>query len=151
MPMNPGTHETVSGLLGEDHDRLDAILLDARRAWAGLEMPRAAELFAAFASDLGKHIRGEEELLFPAFETATGFEDGPTAVMRMEHREIEAALEQIAAALAAGEKREPRAMGDMIRVLEAHNRKEEHVLYPMIDRALDGGARTAMCRDLVAL
>lgn len=95
----------------------------------------------------------EEEVLFPVFQAVSGMppNTGPTAVMILEHREIERALEGIVVALEGGEAREPAVMGDLLRLLESHNRKEEHVLYPMTDHRLEDGERSLLCKKLEAL
>lgn len=145
--------DTVSDLLGTDHDRLDEVLLEARRSWSEGDLPAAQESFHAFDVGLRRHIRAEEEILFPAFEALAGMPPnvGPTAVMRMEHREIESALEGIAGALSSGDSREPGAMKDLLRLLESHNRKEEHVLYPMTDDRMDGAERSHLCKQIEAM
>lgn len=59
---------------------------------------------------------------------------GPTAVMRMEHGQIQQLLEAIGEAIG---KRDPGAsIQALVEVLTAHNQKEENVLYPWLDRAL---------------
>jgi hemerythrin superfamily protein len=84
-------------------------------------------------------------VLFPEFEARCGM--GPTGVMRLEHREIEALLEGIglalpdhAAALAL--------RVELHRVLGDHNRKEEQVLYPMTDRTLSPEQRDSLVRRI---
>jgi iron-sulfur cluster repair protein YtfE (RIC family) len=91
----------------------------------------------------------EEEALFPVFERSTGFgTEGPTAVMRAEHVEILGVLEQIAGCLAcpdADPARFEELRSVLVAVLGDHNDKEEHVVYPLTDRAL----LPDQCRDLV--
>jgi uncharacterized protein (DUF2249 family) len=89
-----GAKRSLSEALGWDHDRLDAIWREVFEARRGGDYAGAREAFARFELGLRRHIRFEEELLFPAFEAAAGMppEGGPTGVMRAEHREIEAIL-----------------------------------------------------------
>lgn len=145
--------ESVGDLLGFDHDRLDAILAEARRAWEGGDLAAAQEGYGAFAVGLARHIRAEEELLFPAFEAVSGMppNTGPTMVMRMEHRDLERALAAIREALEAGAPSEPPEMRDLLRLLESHNRKEEYVLYPATDGRLAAEERIALCRRIESL
>ncbi len=124
--------------LSWDHDRLDALEEAAFRARAAGALQEAFNLYAEFAVGLRRHIGFEEELLFPAFEVASGMPPsaGPTAVMRAEHREIRELLDQI-----AGEIGNAAAPVESLRrsfhaVLGDHNLKEEHVLYPGTDQLL---------------
>ena len=129
--------------LAWDHDRLDALESAAFRARESGDLQNAFDLYARFAAGLRRHIGFEEEILFAAFEAASGTPSqvGPTAVMRVEHREIEDVLEQIASGIgdAASELDQLRARFHA--VLGDHNAKEEQVLYPTTDYLL--GAETA--------
>lgn len=75
--------------------------------------------------------------MFPAFEQATGMTAGPTAMMRNEHEQMRAILDDMAAAIAAN--RFDRCLGQsgmLLMFMQQHNLKEENVLYPMADQAL---------------
>ncbi|MFY3745560.1 DUF2249 domain-containing protein [Anaeromyxobacter sp. Red801] len=136
-----GAPDTVTGYLEADHRRLDAILPEVERLAAVGEYRDAARRFAEFASGLDRHIDAEEQVLFPTFEGATGMTSGPTQVMRMEHVQIRERMREAteslhredAGGLAA-------AVGGLTQVLSVHNMKEEHMLYPMSDRAVQGDA-----------
>jgi hypothetical protein len=66
----------------------------------------------------------------------TGMTTGPTTVMRGEHVEIRRLMDDVVAALEAGEAGgSGRAIHGITDVLGGHNMKEEHVLYPMADQA----------------
>ncbi len=126
--------QTVNQFMGADHDRLDDIFRrfqDVRKK----DLSGAMDLFRAFRSGLLRHIRWEEDLLFPSFEKETGMAlSGPTQVMRMEHREIKLDLEKIGADLLNGNSGQWET--PLLDVLSDHNNKEEAVLYPWIDRSL---------------
>jgi uncharacterized protein (DUF2249 family) len=125
----------INEALAWDHDRLEEI---EQRAFDLLQEgdPGARGAWADFSFGLRRHIRFEEELLFPAFERATNMGDfGPTSVMRAEHRQIEELISAIGEALAMG--RDPTSLRqELHRVLGAHNMKEEQVLYPLADQNL---------------
>jgi hemerythrin-like domain-containing protein len=95
--------------------------------WAEVESAveaGAAESIAAawrrFDQDLRRHLAMEEEILFPAFEAATGMTQG-----------------QMQAAADSGDHQELLDQGDTLHLLiQQHNQKEEHMLYPMSERAL---------------
>lgn len=145
---NRGDLRRVTEALGWDHDRLDLLAGDsfAQRALGRYEA--AGEIWADFSSGLRRHIRFEEGILFPAFDERTGMPGGvgPTAVMREEHRQIEALLDQLAAAIAAPGASAEALRADLREVLEGHNEKEEMVLYPGIDNLLS----PEECDELVA-
>jgi hemerythrin-like domain-containing protein len=139
MGMSISPHETsISSSLGADHDRLDLLLADTYERVAS-DPDFARQSFAAFVSGLKRHIDIEDNVLFVAFEERTGIRGmGPTAVMRREHREIEARLGRIADALVRPSVEQVRTEIDNLRALLAdHNMREERVLYPACDQMLD--------------
>jgi hemerythrin-like domain-containing protein len=91
-----------------------------------------------FARGFRRHLAMEEALLFPALEAATGMGDaGPTQVMRAEHQQMRAVLDQMAAAMERGDRDELLDQGDTLHILvQQHNVKEEGVLYPLAERTL---------------
>ena len=146
-----GAMREVAEALAWDHDRLDAI---EQRAFESLESGNGDEaraIWDEFAVGLRRHIRFEEEVLFPAFEERVGLsaEAGPTAVMRAEHRDIAALIEAIGRALAS--KGAPEALRAALHdLLAGHNVKEERVLYPATDRALSPPERDALVARIQA-
>jgi len=143
--------DSVSDYLEADHRRLDDILLRTQAKVAAGDMAGAAVLFAPFHDGLLRHIRIEEDLVFPDFEAATGMGGGggPTGVMRTEHTEIKRLLALLkthlgSAAPAAAEFERLRAA--LVAVLSGHNMKEEQILYPMTDRMVPA----ARLRDLMS-
>lgn len=148
----PGELRDVTEALAWDHDRLEAIEAGAFEARAAGDAAAARERFALFARGLRRHIRFEDQILFPEFEARSGIgpEAGPTAVMRMEHREIEALLDRITEAIG-----EPGASADALRkdlhrILGDHNLKEERILYPGTDRLLTPAERDELVRRIQA-
>ena len=136
----PGSRRCVFEALSWDHDRLDAFEQGAFAARAAGDLEAAGALFDRFAQGLFRHIGFEEDLLFPALESAAGWppQAGPTAVMRAEHVEIRAAVQLLRDAIG-----DPAADPTPLRhrlhgALGPHNEKEEQILYPMADRALSG-------------
>jgi len=134
----------MSGLtdpMHQHHKHCDDLFADAEAAAAEKDWARAKMSLGAFHNDLETHFRTEEELLFPAFETATGMTGGPTQMMRYEHaqmRELVARMEE-----AMREQDGEAFAGDaetLLILMQQHNMKEENILYPMIDRSLAGQA-----------
>lgn len=127
----------VSEYLGWDHQRLAAILTEVSRLVPAGAHADAARSFAEFACGLNWHIDAEETTLFPTFEQKTGILDGPTTVLREEHRLIRRRMDEVADALKANDGAAiGRAISALDDILGEHNIKEEQVLYPMTDRAM---------------
>lgn len=147
----PGAQREVNEALAWDHDRLDALEQRAFRLLESGDAPAARQAWAEFALGLKRHIRFEEELLFPAFERSLGLpaDHGPTAVMRLEHRDIEALLEAIGRGF-AGDGAGLSLRADLHDVLGQHNEKEEQVLYPSTDQALGPSASDALVARIQA-
>lgn len=107
----------------------------------------AAQLSAA----LVPHARLENEVLFPRAEAKLG-SGGPIAVMRAEHEEIEATLSSVGAVADLAEARQ--RVRRTIALAREHFRKEEVVLFPLIDEQLSAtvleqlGARWAEARGV---
>lgn len=130
----------VSEFLGSDHHRLAGILTEVTRLVGNGAHADAAPLFAEFACGLNWHIDAEEITLFPAFEQKTGVLEGPTPVLRDEHRQIRSRMDEVADALKAGDAAAAgRAITALDDILGEHNYKEEQVLYPMTDHAMVDG------------
>lgn len=138
MPM------TISSYYAIDHDEIDRLLEEFRASKSG---DRAATLatYREFKTRLERHIGWEEDILFPLFERLTGMTDnGPTTVMRAEHRQITGFLDAIDATIKDGETSTEADESALLQVLAAHNFKEEHILYPMIDRQVSAADREAV-------
>jgi hemerythrin-like domain-containing protein len=125
-----------SALFTEDHHRCDALWAELESA--GESKDRALELWRAFDLAMRRHFAMEEEVLFPAIEQATGMHGpGPTMVMRNEHAQMRAMLDQMAEAASAGDIGSLLDHGDtLLMLIQQHNLKEEGILYRLADDAL---------------
>lgn len=121
-----------------DHRRCDSGWVEVEAAAEAGDAEAVQERWRTFQNGLLKHLRMEEEVLFPAFEQATGMTaGGPTFVMRAEHDQMRGLLQQMDAAANGGEHDELIDLGDtLLMLIQQHNQKEEHMLYPMAERAL---------------
>ena len=130
------TETTISRYYADDHDRLDELFRQYQSLKA-VEWGQARNRFQDFKRGLERHIAWEEDLLFPLFEAKTGMRDvGPIIVMRHEHQQIKYFLNLIDIELQEREQApEPEEAG-LLEVLEVHNWKEEHILYPAIDQCV---------------
>ena len=135
---------TLAGYMQTDHLRLDSIMARFKASLKDGDLDEALTHFKEFDLGLRRHIKVEEELLFPAFEEKTGMRDaGPTMVMRMEHEEIRETLSRtLAATEAADSAAALEASEALVNYLTDHNMKEEHVLYPELDACVNDAERT---------
>ncbi|WKZ33809.1 MAG: DUF2249 domain-containing protein [Thermodesulfobacteriota bacterium] len=148
----PNPDITITDYLQTDHRRLDTIFEGFKAAVKDSRWEDASRAFREFSLGLKKHIRIEEEILFPVFEEKTGMRDaGPTFVMRMEHKEIQALLDQILGATdrhdAAGAES---GSSNLLGILLDHNMKEEHILYPESDAFITGSERAMVIKKAQA-
>jgi iron-sulfur cluster repair protein YtfE (RIC family) len=128
---------SITTPLFQHHKHCDEIFADAEEACGKGDWAAGAAAFELLHEQLETHFASEEELLFPAFEAATGMTSGPTEVMRGEHRQMRDLLAQMQGAV---ESRDGDAFGGaaetLLILMQQHNMKEENILYPMCDNAL---------------
>jgi iron-sulfur cluster repair protein YtfE (RIC family) len=141
--------ETITTALTNDHRYADGLFAAAVHCARRREWPACAAQLALFRTTLESHIKIEEEVLFPAFERATGTDAAPTAVMRTEHREL---LETLAALNAASIAEDGIRFDALVRsfspFMAMHSTKEEHMLYPICDRMVGEPTREQVVTKL---
>mgnify|MGYP002864561550 CR=1 FL=1 len=128
----------LTAFFEQDHRDCDARWVDVEELLDADDIDAARPAWLKFHSGLRRHIAMEEEVLFPAFEAVSDMGDGgPTAVMRMEHKQMQGLLEQIEAAIQAGRVEQAMDTGDtLLMLMQQHTMKEERVLYPMAENVL---------------
>ena len=134
MPWNPTLNDDLAGTFTDDHRGIDAVWAEIEAAVdegsEGLDALR--ERVRSFVAHMNRHLAMEEEVLFPAFERATGMVNGPTQVMRMEHEQMRSVLVQIEDHAKRGDFGGALDHGDTLHMLiQQHNMKEEGMLYRM--------------------
>ena len=125
------------------HRDCDEILADAEAPLASGDWAGYQQKWQEFVDELLHHLKMEEDVLFPAFEDATGMTQGPTMVMRSEHEQMRAFISQMNEAIA--NQNQERAMGlveSLVLLIQQHNMKEEQMLYPMCDMRLANNSAT---------
>ena len=121
----------------DHHKHCDSLFVEAEAAVAARDWVNAERLLAAFHAEMTTHFRTEEEVLFPAFEAATGMTMGPTRMMRVEHAQMRELLDQMDAALGKQDRDTFAGAAETLLIfMQQHNMKEENILYPMCDRGL---------------
>jgi hypothetical protein len=139
---------TTMSYLSWDHRHLDHALTAAREHVDRDHLAAARLAVEEYARGLERHLRIEEELVFPVFEARTGMSGGPTALMREEHRAMRVALAMMRDGVGRGDPEGFRAgLRFLHTILPEHNAKE-HVLYPTVDRLLTPAERAAFTARL---
>lgn len=132
----------------EDHQHLDDLFHEFQ-SLKSTDRRKAEKVFYEFKIGLERHIVWEENILFPAFEEKFNhLQDGPTAVMRLEHQEIRKHLDAIAGKLADENFETEADELELESVLCPHNHKEEGILYPMMDQVFSEQERAGMFLEM---
>jgi regulator of cell morphogenesis and NO signaling len=158
-----GEHAEIMGQVA-DLRRAVRDLADRGDAAVESALPVLASVGKMMATRLLRHAKKEDEALFPALEAIFGTQGTPTAVMRREHEQIHAQaalyretvrelheVEHPAIVARGGALREigvrggsaaavQRTAEEVIRLLDAHFGKEEHILFPMARQVLQPDA-----------
>jgi iron-sulfur cluster repair protein YtfE (RIC family) len=126
---------------------------DRVESWDAAEATRElGEIIAFLRGHLVPHAHAEEQVLYPAVESAMGA-PGATATMQADHGEIVARIDRLADTAAAVAQRWPDAelarqvanqLVGLSAILGLHFRKEEEVLLPVLDASLDADEASAL-------
>ena len=128
----------LTAFFEQDHRDCDARWADVEELLDTRDVDAARPAWQKFNAGMRRHIAMEEEVLFPAFESAAKMAGGgPTAVMRMEHQQMRGLLDQIESAMEVGDTEQALDTGDtLLMLIQQHNIKEEGMLYPMAENVL---------------
>ena len=131
---------SIPDYMKSKHRECDDIFTTAEAEAAAGNWPEASKQWAVFKDELANHFEQEEGTLFPAFEQATGMTGGPTQVMRMEHQQMRALIQDLDQALNSQDKDDFLGLSETLMVtMQQHNMKEEMMLYPMLAQNLPQG------------
>ena len=149
----------IAAAFGRDHDEIDLLLgyfrqdLQSVRTDGKRPAGSLGGQFDEWDARLERHIRWEEEILFPeaeALEPCLG--QGPGRVMRMEHEEIRRLKTEVGRCVRTKDpapavlERASKALDSLVFVLTDHNHKEESIYYPMSERVLTGKKKEDLLR-----
>lgn len=127
--------------LTDDHRRCDSLLAAAETATTGNDWDAIVHEAEVFREAMERHFEFEEQRLFPQLEARVPMAAGPTGVMRMEHQQMRQLMAELANAARMQDKGACiGALETLHMVAQQHNAKEEAILYPMADEALQGQA-----------
>lgn len=142
------TTETLSQALEREHHEIDGGI-EAFQATLASGAADIAPLVKASAA-LRRHIYLEEEFVFPRLRAAGLF--AALIVMYREHGELWTILDELDAAVAVNPPSQAtaRLCTTLLQELDAHNSKEEPIIYPQVDAALTGDAAISLREFLAA-
>jgi iron-sulfur cluster repair protein YtfE (RIC family) len=130
--------ETLAAALEREHHEIDAGI-EKFAASAGEGAGDVDALAGALAA-LRRHIYLEEEFVFPSLRAAGML--GPILVMLREHGELWALMDQLE------QDATPAVCEQLSARLDAHNSKEEPIVYPQMDAVLSEPAALELRRFL---
>ncbi len=127
---------TIKEYLTDDHRKCDAVFAQMEEK-AGNSLAEAKELTTAFVADMEHHFQMEERVMFAEFETKTGMTQGPTTMMRQEHMQMRALMQQLLEAISDNNSNKFFGTSETLMILlQQHNMKEEQMLYTMAQQHL---------------
>jgi hemerythrin-like domain-containing protein len=120
-------HSLYEDLLTECHDAVE------NEDWEGVNL-----IFSQLVMHLKRHIALEEEVLYPAYESAPHAPQGPTTALREEHSTIIRLLQDMAPVIRT---RDSEHLLECLAHLEnqmiKHHEKEEDIFLPMASQLLN--------------
>ena len=143
----------IAEYLAAEHRGCDEVFAAAEEMAQTGNLADCQTCVRQFQEAMEYHFQREEQILFPAFEEASGNTMGPTRVMRLEHQQMRETLAGMNDALVGGHLEDFLGLAEALLILmQQHNIKEEQILYPMCDRFLGGVAESVIqaMRDLPA-
>lgn len=142
---------TILDFLGSEHRTCDDLFEQAEASVAQKDWDSARSLFGRFQAAMLRHLLMEEDVLFPAFEACTFNSMGPTHVMRMEHAQMRRLMQDMACTVADSDHGRYLGLSDALYLMmHQHNKKEEVMLFPMLDRML-GSERADLIHSMKAI
>lgn len=128
---------SISAIMQDNHRHCDELYATVEEAVANGDWDGAERSWQAFSAEFHAHVdQREEGQLFPALEAANG-PAGPVAVMRSEHEQMRALVNQLQQSLTVRDREEFLGLGETLMLLtQQHNMKEENILYPIMDQLI---------------
>ena len=129
----------ISEFMTRDHRRCDVLMAEAEAAAEDNDWGKTEQLTRKYVEAMEHHFTMEEQVLFPAFEEQTGIIQGPTMIMKSEHRQMRGLMSQLQHAMERRDESEYLDTSETLLIMmQQHNMKEEGMLYPMSDEQLSG-------------
>ncbi len=137
------------------HRDLDELFARHRDAIVLLNFKQALELLEQYEVELRRHMKHEEEQIFPLYEERVGHvPGGDPRFFYLEHANLlknlalfKPLVEKLAADPSAGPRQAHeclREQSSYLHLLEHHDLREKNILYPQLDRKLTQDERSAI-------
>lgn len=152
----PGLRGASFLVLMELHRELEVAFLRHQEALLALDLAEASRALKTYEQALLAHMRHEEDRLIPVYAARAGrIEGGPVELFLGEHRKMREFLESFAADLEGMRGQEGAALRGAVialfdrqamykHLVEHHDRREQNVLYPQLDRVTGVDERAAL-------
>lgn len=142
----------------ETHEWLDEYFLLHQEALLAQDLPLALELLEKVEEGQREHIRVEEEILLPIYARAGRIPGGKPEFYKNEHQKMLLILDGFKEALPrlidAGPEETRREIIELFdrgywfkRLFEHHDKREENILYPALDRVTSEEERKALLKE----
>lgn len=129
--------DNISEFMTSNHHACDDLFASAEESVGNGDWAKGNSEFSAFLAAMKHHFTMEEEVLFPAFDEKTGMDNGPTFVMRSEHKQMNKVFDDMQQTLAAKDSDGYLGLSEtLLMLMQQHNMKEEQMLYRMMDQHL---------------
>lgn len=139
---------TIKEYMTQDHQDCDEAFANMEEIASKESLSATKELFEVFTKEMEHHFQVEERVLFVMFEQKTGMTQGPTEVMRQEHQQLRALMQQMSDAISADDKERLFGISETFMIMvQQHNMKEEQMLYTMIQQHL--GSENAQILEML--
>jgi hypothetical protein len=127
----------------------------AREGFSKAQYRKVLRALAFIDEEISVHNKSEEEALFPVLER---YVEGPTRLMRKDHREMKVKFTQLRRAVARiGKRPNDQAAADglfaisktIIQMFVNHIHKENHILFPLVQKFLTKDALREVARRML--
>ena len=123
--------------LHHDHREFESAVYECRAACDISRWSRVQDVFGRLASQYRDHVRIEEEVLLPAYESRLRAAVEPADSLRADHEQILHLMDHITQRLADGScDNLSENFALLYRVLTKHHEKEEEIFLPMASEML---------------
>ena len=127
--------QDIYEFMSRDHSRLDYIFQEFRKSKKAAE---AEQLFLEFRAGMERHIKWEEDILFPLAKKKIGDDSPMVDELIVQHNRIKDDLRGLADSLKT---RDKILEDDLEQLLAAHDKMEEEDMYPWIDDYIEDKAK----------
>ncbi len=143
---------TIGGYLNGDLAHCNGLFGQAEACVERGQWAQAGIGIESFGLALERHLAMEEQVMFRAFEQAIGSDDGPTKLMRKEHKYLRGIIQRLSESISQHQANDFFGHAETWHItMRQHNLKEVDILYPLADRLLAArqseiiGAMDALC------